>query len=120
MPNFAAVCASLTLDPGYRYLGAKFDDVAGGCSCTGRIPLPASELAALRTQLRGGSLDPACAVLSNQLLLNIDACCNRLPGKATGLYAAEASRLTLDAGARQLAHFLDGYVDSCCGTDPRA
>jgi hypothetical protein len=120
MPNFAEVVSRLTVDPGYRYLGAKFDDVANGCTCRVRVPIPTAELSALLTKMRGGSLDPACAVLAEQLLVNIDACCSAIPLAGAGLYSTETAKLTVDPGARLVASLLDGYCASCCTSDPRA
>lgn len=120
MPNFAEVVSRLTVDPGYRYLGAMFDVVAYSCDCRVRVPIPSPDLSALLTKMRGGSLDPACKVLAEQLLVLIDTCCSAIPLAGAGLYSTETAKLTVDPGARLVASLLDGYCASCCTSDPRA
>lgn len=120
MPNFAELVTRATVDPGYRYLGAMFDSVANSCTCRVRVPIPSADLQALLTKMRGGSLDPACRLLAEQLLVSIDACCAAIPAVGAGLYSTEVAKLTVDPGARQIAALLDGYCASCCTSDPRA
>lgn len=120
MPNQAEVIARLTVDPGYRYLGGVFDQVAADCSCRPRVPIPSAELSALLTKMRGGSLDPACAALAELLVVSIDSCCGAIPPVQNGLSWSETVKRTVDPGARLIASLLDGYCSTCCTSDPRA
>lgn len=110
----SAVVNSLSVDPGYRFIGQQLEIAIAGCTCVGPGPIPDPVLIDWANQIKAQSLDPACAYLAGAFAGQVQACCATLPNPLDAEMAQGARNATLDPGARVLGRLLDGFISSCC------
>ena len=110
----SAVVNSLSIDPGYRFIGQQLEIAIAGCTCVGPGPIPDPVLIDWANQIKAQSLDPACNFMASALAQTALGCCPTVPSPINGQIAAGARDRTLDPGARMLGKLLDGFVDNCC------